>query len=297
MSVYNGEKFIRHQLDSVLGQENVSIHLLIRDDGSIDSTIKIIEQYQSLYPHVIDLITGNNIGWKQSFFKLMQVAAEKYPVYDYYAFCDQDDIWMSQKISVALEILNTIPTPIKLYCSNLYYYKDGISHGLIHSHRPKPTIKNCLITNQATGCSTVFSKGLLNIITSNEPSQPLPHDYLAYQLSLLSGGYVYVDNNSYILYRQHESNQIGGSKKRIDLWKRRIKTFKQTWRLREKTAKIILDTYSHLLPFESVKELQYLTLYRFSITKRIHLLNDSSRLTGKPFNDMWLRLRILAGGL
>ena len=89
MSTYNGEKYLSEQLNSLLLQENVNIKILIRDDGSTDNTHKILNFYSSNYPN-ISWYTGENKGPALSFMDLLFNAPES----DYYAFCDQDDVWL-----------------------------------------------------------------------------------------------------------------------------------------------------------------------------------------------------------
>ncbi len=93
LSSYNGEKYIKRQLESILAQEEVDVHLLIRDDGSSDGTREIIWDFEKRFPNKIKVVVGENLGYKKSFLTLVQMAGE----YDYYAFADQDDYWLPDK--------------------------------------------------------------------------------------------------------------------------------------------------------------------------------------------------------
>ena len=93
MSTYNGERYIRRQIDSIMAQTGVEVYLLIRDDGSEDSTVSIIQEYVEQYPDRIQIVIGKNIGWKKSFIQLLRMAGN----FDYYAFADQDDYWFPDK--------------------------------------------------------------------------------------------------------------------------------------------------------------------------------------------------------
>ena len=107
LSTYNGEKYLKEQLDSVLNQKDITLNFLVRDDGSTDSTIDILKQYEK--EGKIKLIVGKNIGYKKSFYELAKLA----PLSDYYAFCDQDDVWDDDKLITAVNMLerenNSIP--------------------------------------------------------------------------------------------------------------------------------------------------------------------------------------------
>lgn len=158
LSTYNGELFLREQLDSLFAQVGVELHIWVRDDGSKDSTQKILFEYREKFPNKITIVLGENIGWKRSFFELLSFAKQNSVVYDYYAFCDQDDIWLPTKLQRAVEKMGELNTNIRLYCSNLYYYKDGCNYGLIRNKDYCPTVENCLMRNYATGCTIVFNK-------------------------------------------------------------------------------------------------------------------------------------------
>ena len=103
LSSYNGDKYINRQIDSILCQKDVEVHLLIRDDGSTDQTRQIIKKYEKKYPFNIKVVLGENIGWKKSFFTLLKLAGD----YDYYAFADQDDYWYEDKEISAIDVMES----------------------------------------------------------------------------------------------------------------------------------------------------------------------------------------------
>ena len=84
LSTYNGESFLREQLNSLLAQIGVETYILVRDDGSKDDTQKILFEYQIMYPEKFTIIRGENIGWKRSFFELLSIAKRNMESYDYY---------------------------------------------------------------------------------------------------------------------------------------------------------------------------------------------------------------------
>ena len=112
MSTYNGEKYLKQQIDSILNQRgDFQLDLLIRDDGSNDNTISILEEYTQT--NKIHYYIGNNLGPAYSFLDLLINSHN----YDFYAFADQDDYWMPNKISVAISNLSNIKGPA-LYFAN-----------------------------------------------------------------------------------------------------------------------------------------------------------------------------------
>ena len=94
MSTYNGEKYLSQQIDSILNQKEIDVHLFIRDDGSYDNTWKLLEEYKQKYEK-INIISAKNVGVGNSFMNLLYSVPN---IYDYYAFSDQDDIWEPNKI-------------------------------------------------------------------------------------------------------------------------------------------------------------------------------------------------------
>jgi glycosyltransferase involved in cell wall biosynthesis len=106
MSTYNGERFLREQLDSILSQQDVEISLLVRDDGSKDNTCQILSDYASKHQNVI-WKSFENVGFVKSFSALIRMANTSDIDADFYAFADQDDIWMSNKLATACTVLAT----------------------------------------------------------------------------------------------------------------------------------------------------------------------------------------------
>ena len=106
LSTYNGARYLREQLDSLLSQENVDIKILVRDDGSTDDTIKILNEYQNR--GLLAWYTGPNMRPAKSFLNLLIQSPES----EVYAFCDQDDVWKPEKMYMAVCQLKTVSTDI-----------------------------------------------------------------------------------------------------------------------------------------------------------------------------------------
>lgn len=105
MSTYNGEKYLKEQIDSILSQEGVDVRLYIRDDGSSDRTTDILASYQE--HKNVKIEKGNNLGFAKSFLTALDECDEA----DYYAFSDQDDVWEKDKLSTAIQSINTPSNP------------------------------------------------------------------------------------------------------------------------------------------------------------------------------------------
>lgn len=208
LSAYNGERFIRPQIESILNQKTGNdIFLKIRDDGSNDCTCKIIENLQKEYPGQIELIKGTNIGCNASFFYLLKTAEE----YDYYAISDQDDIWISDKLETAVNWLEAIKDDIPLlYSSTSYLVKNNlIPYGTTRKKERSFTIYNTIIQNICPGHGQVMNKKLLNLLRNNiDISKIYVYDTWITNMAMLYGKIIF-NNRPYTLYRLHGDNQLG----------------------------------------------------------------------------------------
>lgn len=272
MSTYNGEKYIREQLDSLLTQTRTGLKVVIRDDGSKDKTIGIIEEYLCIHPN-IKLIKGENLGYAKSFWWLLQNA----PASDYYAFCDQDDIWMPEKIERAICVISekadSNNTPV-VYTSRVVSVDNEMN---IIS-------KNCFNNDRALNVYESFQKSAFPgcVFVFNDPARSIAieyngilesHDWALYAIVSLFGKVIF-DDESHIKYRIHENNTIGKSNNFIVLYKKIIRFFKKSKCFRSSFAKDIYSTYSDLLEDELKKEIYKLAYYKEKKREKISLLLD-----------------------
>lgn len=106
LATYNGERFLAAQLESLVHQTHQNWFLIASDDGSSDGTIKILKHYQERWPQGKLIIRrGPQGGYCKNFLTL---ACDKSVLADFYAFCDQDDVWLPEKLTVAIDIYGFI---------------------------------------------------------------------------------------------------------------------------------------------------------------------------------------------
>lgn len=224
LSSYNGEKYIREQIDSILAQNDVAVKLLVRDDGSSDGTVNVLNQYKEAHDN-IRVILGENLGVIGSFFKLIEEAEEA----DYTAFADQDDVWLPGKLFRAVSALKEQQTEEPLvYCSakqlvdeQLHPLPAGIQYNSV-----KPVFGNALVENMCTGCTCVINKEMLRLLKGRIPEFTVMHDFWIYLVGSCFGRVIY-DEESHILYRQHKGNELGAASSQWENYRRRIKNFKK----------------------------------------------------------------------
>ncbi len=215
MSAYNGEKYIREQIDSILGQKNVDVELFIRDDGSTDSTAEIISGYAGKNNNVFFWNRDNiiNLGIRDSFLTLLKEVCDKHTDINYFAFADQDDVWKQDKLSAAVRLMreqNSDKAKPMLYYSNKTFV-DAELH-LIQEEQIKHygDFYDILWPSLAYGCTMVMNRPLVKLAVSEIPTQYRSiHDAWVYRLAILCGATVVFDPSSYILYRQHGDNICG----------------------------------------------------------------------------------------
>jgi glycosyltransferase involved in cell wall biosynthesis len=215
MATYNGEQFVKEQINSILNQTNTNWKLKIRDDGSKDNTLKILKEYQSKHPDKIEVIEDNkgNVGVINNYSLLLSRSNA-----DYTMFCDQDDIWLPLKIEKTLqkmletEKLNSgkpvlVHTDMKVVDSDL----NVISNSFFKYQKLNPNIKkinNLLVQNNATGCTSMINKALKGKVKLPLSENVLMHDWFIALNAALFGLIEYIPQPT-MLYRQHGHNSVG----------------------------------------------------------------------------------------
>lgn len=224
MAVRNGQNYLPEQLQSFNDQTYKKWSLYISDDGSEDTTPDIINDFFSSNPDLSGFLTqGPCKGFCQNFQSL--ISNEKIQS-TYYAFSDQDDIWLPDKLQRAVNFLNTVPENIPaLYCSGTTLI-DAKNNVIGESLRPcKPlSFANALLHNVASGNTMVFNHSARKLLIRACSDMMVVHDWSLYQIVCSCGGKAYFDMTSTVLYRQHNNNIIGDGNNIIQ----RIKHFPTT---------------------------------------------------------------------
>jgi glycosyltransferase involved in cell wall biosynthesis len=218
LPTYNGEKYLAQQLDSLQRQTFNNWQLLIRDDGSTDQTLAIVKKYlcnDSRITLIEDI--HNNLGACAGFSLLMTTALELGA--GYVAFCDQDDIWLPEKLEITLnriqmlESNNGVETPLLVHTDleivneNL----DTISHSFIEFENIKdpsaPKLNRLLVQNYVVGCTMLCNRALLQV-ASPVPTPVRMHDWWLAAFAVAVGQLSFIAQPT-IRYRQHSNNTLG----------------------------------------------------------------------------------------
>lgn len=211
LATYNGARFIKQQLDSIGCQSENNLSLLISDDGSVDDTLNIIESkvkdLHSVRMHQI--ILGPRKGFQVNFLNLLRSADLDC---EYFAFCDQDDVWRNNKLERAILRLQEsakrgVPA---LYCSaSILIDESGGQIGYSGTQKKVPSFENSLVQNIAPGCTFVFNRAALFYLQRMKVLKYIAHDWMVYQIMAAIGGVIVYDQYPTIYYRCHGNNTIG----------------------------------------------------------------------------------------
>lgn len=204
LSTYDGEVYLPELLASLDRQTYPHVHLRIRDDGSTDTTLALLEAYARR--RAVHIMPGAHVGVPESFFHLLRDAGEDA---DLFAFCDQDDVWLPGKLERAVEVLERAAPGPALYCSAVRPVDAGLRPG-VEQVQPARALgfRNALVENRASGCTMVLNGAARELIVRNLPRAAQMHDHWAY-LVVSAFGTVHYDPVPSMLYRQHHRNQVG----------------------------------------------------------------------------------------
>src|SRR6185369_14462358 len=206
LSTYNGEAFIEPQLASLRAQEGVEVRLHVRDDGSHDDTLAVLRRHADAWPQLAGVASGPNLGPAASFLELLRTAPDDA---DYYAFCDQDDVWLPGKLERAVEQLTASAGEPALYCSNVTCVAEDLTVLGTPRANGDPRLQHLLFENIAYGCTTVLNRAARERIVSRLPERGVVmHDWWC-ALVVAAFGRIHYDPQPQILYRQHAGNSIG----------------------------------------------------------------------------------------
>lgn len=249
LSTYNGSKFLREQLDSLLSQSYENFIIWVRDDGSTDSSNEIIEEYKAQHPlkfNLVDWESPQNLGFGASFLRLLEVADG-----DLFFYCDQDDIWKTNKLDFMTSKYNlvkdkTIPC---LLHSDLSYIEEPFKKNAGFFERTNYISlyqNNLLLRGFIPGCSMALNRSLKMKCLDLKYNRS--HDFLTYFAAKVYGHIELIDEKLFY-YRLHEQNTFGIGK--------------------QTSTKILFkDLVKYIFNSTSYRDIELLEYYRFANTVR-----------------------------
>ena len=217
LATYNGSRFIDEQLSSIINQSFTNWIVYISDDGSTDNTVDIINKYIEEYPSKFILCNSEtkHRGAAINFLLLLKNVSAKY-----YMFCDQDDVWLPNKIEDSLSVLRRLEilspaTPILVHTDLMVVNAE--LNIISTSMWDYIDIRKCIgkfeyykLYNVATGCTMLFNHSVKSILPDIADNQDiLMHDYYILLHILKNNGVIHAVPTSTVLYRQHGNNTLG----------------------------------------------------------------------------------------
>ena len=256
LATYNGERFLREQIDSILTQDYVNLRVLARDDGSSDATVSILNEYAARLPSRFRVMppsqgTGSP---KDNFLLLMRASSAQY-----ICFSDQDDVWLSDKVSRTKQAMDELESrwgadaPLLVFTDarvvddqlrtlhESFWAHEKIEPDRIH-HLPL-----LLGRSVVTGCTMLLNRPLLELSFAM-PSEASMHDRWIGLLACTIGKACAVKAQT-LLYRQHDRNVAGIGKKTVslpELFRRLVKreARQMQWAISQRQAEAFLRAYS-----------------------------------------------------
>ncbi len=255
LSTHDGERFLADQLRSFLDQSHSCWTVHWRDDGSADASVRMMRDFVDRTGRCVPHPPMARIGVARSFLSLL--AAARATSHDFYAFADQDDVWLPDKISRATEALSAVaPGVAAIYCAGqILVDRDLRRVGRSPALRRVPGFPAALTQNIATGCTMMLNGAAADLVLATRPPAGTLHDWWCYLVVSAAGGTVIADPEPVVLYRQHGGNLIGApaglATRGLAVMRRGPRAFMVRLRLHV----VALETQSHLLTPDARRDL------------------------------------------
>lgn len=309
MATYNGEKYLCEQIESILSQKYVKVTLRISDDCSTDNTMKLLRRYANDNPNIIVTQNANNLGVALNF---MQMVYEvDYKAYDYYAFSDQDDVWLPQKMFIAIrEIKNKKQEPNRkeiknygvpiLYCSDIMNVDADLTNPRKELTKIRPSLAergNPLVRNWFSGCAMVFNQELVHLAKYYKLSDFLRiHDVWMFLIAFYCANVVIDMDHALILRRITGNNLNGEMDINSSIPQASIRHLKNIpIRTRSGCAKQLLDGYQQFIDKTDTCIIMSFANCANSLRIRMHLVFSSAFQQPSWKADCLMRAKFLLG--
>lgn len=291
LSAYNGEQYIKTQIDSILAQQcPISFELWVRDDGSTDGTHQILQQYADRGK--LQWYTGKNLRSAKSFLDLLSHC----PGYDYYAFADQDDFWKPDKLACGIEKLQGLSCP-GLYVGNARLVGSQLEDlgRDVYQCDPYHDFYTLVCEGGLLGCTMIFNAALSQRIQNAPvPEAVIMHDFYAAVVCDLFDGQIIFDPTAHILYRQHGNNVVGVSQSKLQAFKNRLNSITKKSKISvAQQARSILKCYPSIPNPDKKAWLERIAGYQDSFSKALSLALSSKTHYCSKNKAITLRLALM----
>lgn len=212
LSAYNGEKYIREQIESIIDQSFTNFDLFIHDDGSNDATSKIIKEFDDRYENVHIIVEKKKLGYPECFIEMLKTVEN----YRFYAFCDQDDVWNKKKLANGVKALGVLNEKKPLlyytavnYCDSNLNYIRGSRFAANMKGLMQLSLTDVLFGGEAMGMTYMFNDVSRNALIEANEHGTFKDWFLKIYCSAC-GSTIY-DPEPSAMYRRHEGAVTGKS--------------------------------------------------------------------------------------
>lgn len=293
LSTYNGEKYLREQLDSFVGQSCFEkVRVLIRDDGSTDGTIEILKEYQAKYN--FDVMFGENLGVNASYEALLHCCDEKCR---YFAFSDQDDVWLPEKLDIAISRLNKYSADFPTMFFSRSCVTDANLKPIGISQEPICGVSfyNAMVQNICPGHTQVFNRAVLRFLKGSNYEKINVMDWWIYLIASGLGQVVY-ESKCTVLHRQHGGNAVGYEMNFVKKFLARLKRVKKGESVKLSVQlECYRENFGELLPENYRKELNSFLGSQGSLFTRFSYIRRAKVFRQAKIENIYLWLLYLGG--
>lgn len=208
LCTHNGASFLPAQLASLEHQTHRNWRLYVSDDNSTDDTLTIIRNFARRVSQPVEIRKGPGRGPALNFLSL---ASDPRVTGEFFAFCDQDDIWPPEKLARSLSWIATIPSSVGAVYGARTRLIDATGRpcGFAPRFKKAPSFSNALVQSIAGANTMLFNSATKRLLERAGPREVVSHDWWTYQLVTGAGGILHYDAEPSVDYRQHERNHIG----------------------------------------------------------------------------------------
>lgn len=226
LATYNGARHLPQQWASLEAQEGVQVVLHVGDDGSTDDTVAVLQRLEAARGGAVREVRWMHAPPRRdagrSFMLLLAQALRDFPDGEWFAYCDQDDIWLPGKLDAALAALapHAGQGPVLYGGRTLAVDEDDREQGLSPLFVQPPCFRNALVQNIMGGNTMVMNRAAAQLVAASAGTQVVTHDWFTYQIVSGAGGRVHYDPRAWLRYRQHGANVIGTNRGWRAAWNR-----------------------------------------------------------------------------
>ncbi len=296
LATYNGASFLSQQLNSIEQQTHTNWRVYASDDGSSDGTLALLTTYCERWGQDrLRIYQGPQRGHAANFMSLVH---DKHIQADYYAFCDQDDVWLDDKLERSIASIKALgETSPVLYGSRTTLID---FRGRVLGQSPlfdrMPSLKNALVQSLVGGNTILFNNKTRHLICLIPVHLDIiTHDWATYLIVMACDGEVYYDEKPTLLYRQHGENLIGSNNRLIDRFVRLKWLFKGRFKCYSESNLEILSYLSEVVPKVNASVIQQFKRMREApLLERISLFKKSGlyRQTRMGTLGLWVAILI-----